>query len=54
MYKEYLPLNNRRWLICHKTQPFNQLNDSVIPEINCTIFLSFYLPIYLLMEVPMA
>ena len=26
MYKD-LAINNLKWLICHKTQPTNQLND---------------------------
>ena len=28
MYKEDLALNNLQWLICHKTQPTNQLSLS--------------------------
>ncbi len=46
MYKEDLALNNLQWLICHKTQPNNQLELAYITDfylrkdMNLTILLS--------------
>ena len=32
MYKQYLPLNHRQWLMCHKTQPNLNCNSFPLPQ----------------------